>query len=123
MPEIPYLADASTQTGIWRGTDLPTIARAIREVGYWEEVVEWRISTTTAFRIEREVDPSGRRWFKVSATCDHEMTCRCPTLERAMEMMSVYDRLIMDMFWTLGWASWAARRRLEPGPFEVLPPG
>ncbi len=89
------------------------VAAAIERFGFWEDHVEWRISTVTTLRIDPEVT-DGRRWYRVRVVCDGEMTCRTPTIERAVEFMTVYERLTADLFWTFGWPSWARAERPEP---------
>jgi len=90
-----------------------TIEAAILEQGYWEEHVEWRISTVTSSRIE-PVEKDGRRWFKVTVTCDSSMSAHCPTLARAIEYAGVFRRLQKDLFASIGWPSWASKTKLEP---------
>ena len=89
------------------------IQASIEEKGYWEDSVEWRISTVTKMRVE-PIEKDGKRWFRVQVECDYEMVCHCSTLERAVEFLGVYERLITDLFNNLGWASWAALDKLEP---------
>lgn len=108
---VPYLNQLSTKAN--GHTRVLEIKAAIAEKGYWEDFVEWRIFTVTERRIER-IEKDGRPWFRVRVACDHEMICYCPTIERAVEFLGVYERLIADMFWTLGWPSWATADKLEP---------
>ena len=89
------------------------IRASIEEKGYWEDFVEWRISTVTEMRVE-QVERDGKQWYKVRVACDHEWVCHCPTLERAVEFLCIYERLMADLFWVEGWPSWAAANRLEP---------
>jgi hypothetical protein len=99
---------------------LQEIKSAIERDGFWEDMGEWRISTYRTARVE-PVEAQGRRWFEVTVKSDNEMTCHAPTLERALEFMFVFERLAMDLFWTLGWPSWAVRREVEPQPDDTLP--
>ena len=108
---VPYLKQLSKRAK--DGRRVREIKAAIEEKGYWEDFVEWRIFTVTEMRIE-PVDRDGKHLFKVRVACDYEMLCYCPTVERAVEMLGVYERLIVDLFWTLGWAGWATRDRMEP---------
>lgn len=87
---------------------------AIEASGVWEEHIEWRISTVTSLRIEAIQQEEGR-WFKVSVRCDAEMIAVCPTLERAVEYAGIFEYLHSDLFWTIGWPSWAAPGQLSPG--------
>lgn len=120
MTAVPYLVDASDSYARDRITPqlLAEVRSAIAETGAWEINEEWRISTYMFERIE-PVESRGRRWFKVTVRSDTEMVCHAPTLERALEYMAVYERLVMDLFWTLGWPSWAARHRPEPADGET----
>lgn len=121
MPEVPYLAEAAEEALLTASDSrLQAIAVAIRRDGYWEQVVEWRISTETTMRIEVETVRE-RPWYKVSVSCDADMSCHAPTLERAVQFLGVFERLIMDLFWTLGWPSWAAKNRPDPLPTETTP--
>lgn len=120
VPSVPYLADAALYA---RGRLTPELINdvrsAITESGFWEINEEWRISTYMFDRIEI-VEDRDRRWFKVTVRCDTEMTCHAPTLERALEYMAVFERLVMDLFWTLGWPSWATADQPRPGPTDTL---
>jgi hypothetical protein len=89
------------------------IQDSIKEKGYWEESIEWRISTVTRMRVE-PIEKDGKQWYKVQVECDYEMVCHCPTIDRAVEFLGVYERLIADLFYTLGWASWTSLDKLEP---------
>ncbi|MGH2447390.1 MAG: hypothetical protein ACRDFS_02120 [Chloroflexota bacterium] len=121
MPEVSYLAEAADEARRTATESLlGEIATSIRNQGYWEQVVEWRISTETKLRVEVETVRE-RRWYKVSVSCDADLTCHAPTLERALEFLGLFDRLTMDLFWTLGWPSWAAKNRPEPLPSETTP--
>ena len=121
MPSVPYLSDAATNYARARLTpDLVNEVRAaVTESGFWEIDQEWRISTYMFERIEITED-RGRRWFKVTVRSDIEMACHAPTLERALEYMAVFERLVMDLFWTLGWPSSAAEGQPEPGTTDTV---
>ena len=111
MNEISYLARASSEArSLHRIAD---VRAAIDQRGFWEDFCEWRISTVTHLRIE-SFERESEKWFRVHVACDHVMSTECPTLERAVEFLGVYERLIMDLFWTLGWPSWAERGKLKP---------
>lgn len=94
------------------------IAAAIKQHGFWEEEFEWRISTIRTSRIER-TKINGFPVFRVTVECDHRFQCHCPTLERAVYFEGVYTELISDIFYHLGWASWAGRHRLKPNADEI----
>ncbi len=90
-----------------------TIAAAILEHGYWEEHAEWRTSTVTTSRIE-PVSKDGIHWFKVTVTCDTSMSAVCPTLARAIQYAGIFRQLEQDLFFSVGWPSWASRTQLDP---------
>ena len=77
---------------------------AIAKNAEWTESVEWRISTWTDMSI-RPMEHKGRQWFEVSVKCDHEFVCHCPSIERAVFFLGLYDKLIKDLYRQLGWAS------------------
>lgn len=89
------------------------VAAAILEKGYWEEYEEWRISTITTSRIEA-FEKAGTRWFQVTVSCDGSMMAYCPTIARAVEFAGIFERLHRDLFWNVGWPSWAFPDQLEP---------
>ncbi|HEX8174978.1 MAG TPA: hypothetical protein VF543_07650 [Pyrinomonadaceae bacterium] len=107
---IRYLEQLSENAK--RPERLRKVVSAINEQGFWQEVVEWRIFTETIMRIEPE-ERDGIVWYKVSVKCDAEMVCRCPTIERAVEFLGVFERLTVDLFWSLGWPSWVAKNQFE----------
>jgi len=47
--------------------------------------------------------------------CDWELKCRCPSVDRAIKWLGIFEEMIWDLHGTLGWASWAARDRMEAG--------
>ncbi len=108
---IPYLERLSESAK--NEKRVREIKSSIEEKGYWEDFVEWRIFTVTEMRIE-PVERDEKRWYKVRVVCDHEWICHCPTVERAVEFLGIYERLLADLFWTSGWPSWAAANRPEP---------
>jgi hypothetical protein len=108
---VPYLEQLSERAKKARSVE--QIEAAIRDKGYWEDFVEWRISTVTSMRIE-PVERDRKRWYRVQVKCDAEFICHCPTVERAVEFLGVFERLTADLFWTLGWPGWAAPNKLEP---------
>jgi len=83
---------------------LTEITQAVQNRGFWEESYEWRISTVLDARIE-PVEVKSRPWFRVTVKCDHEFLCHTQTIERAAFFVALYQQLIIDMFYNLGWAS------------------
>jgi hypothetical protein len=90
------------------------IRKAIEEKGRYHDAIEWRISTVTELSVE-PVEERGKRWFRASAKCDHEFTCHAPTIERAAQFLRIYEQLIADMLYAVGWPSWASKTKLESG--------
>ena len=93
--------------------------------GQWIEHEEWRISTVTTSRIEpvdrpwREVEGAPPRYFKVTVECDGRFECLSPTLERAVEFVGIDRALVFELWGEFGWATWAAKGRLEPRAGET----
>ena len=102
--KVPYLAQASEDAISEAAGRFTAVAAEIARCGVWEEVVEWRISTDITRRIEVFTEDD-KRWFKVTVSCEVDLVCRAPTLERAMEYLGVFSQMAMDLFWTLGWSS------------------
>jgi hypothetical protein len=107
---VPYLEKLPARAH--RFDRLAEIDAAIERDGFWQETVEWRIMTETTLRIQLE-ESDGKRWYGVSVKCDAEMTCRCPTLSRAVEFLGTFEMLTIDLFWTFGWPSWVSLRQLD----------
>ena len=108
---IPYLEQLGKAGRVH--PRLQEIAAAVERTGIWEDKVEWRIFTVAQLRVDK-IDREGKPWYRVSVKCDHEMVCVAPTLERAVEFLGVYEHLVRDLFWTLGWPSWASPKKPEP---------
>lgn len=98
---------------------LPYIQQTLAEKGVWEEFIEWRISTITELRI-RTVLKNEVIWYQVRVACDQEFQCCCPTLERAIEFMSIYESLIPELFTNQGWPSWASKTTMLAEPRKPL---
>ena len=99
---LPYAPDRTSE-----------IRSAIENNGRCYDAIEWRISTTTVLSVE-PVEVKGKKWYRASAKCDHEFTCHAPTVERAAQFLRVYEQLIVDMLYALGWPSWASMAKLDP---------
>jgi hypothetical protein len=85
---------------------------AIEKDGTWEDCVEWRISTYTETCISPEYFKD-ENWFRVSVKCDYEFSCICPTIDRALEMVGLYQQLIFKLFHQVGWPSWASHESID----------
>lgn len=103
---VPYLESLLNRRYYWPTVD--EVEAAIREKGHWTDFVEWRLMTTTKYRIEPE-ERHGKPFYKVTVSCDSTMVCHCPTIERAITYAVVFGRLQADLYWTMGWPS-------QPGP-------
>ena len=93
------------------------IRTSIQRERFWEDHIEWGLSRITSLRIdrvERDDRPSSKTWYRVQVECDTKMVCECPTLERAVEFLGIYELLVVDLVWTAGWPSWATVSKLEP---------
>jgi hypothetical protein len=83
---------------------LAQVKEAVEKQGFWQDSHEWRISTVLDARIE-PVEVKSHQWFRVTVKCDHEFLCHTQTIERAVFFLALYQQLIIDMFYNLGWAS------------------
>lgn len=99
---VPYLESLLNRKYYWPTAD--EVEAAIHEKGYWSDLVEWRLMAETRLRIE-PVERYGKPFYKVTVSCDSEMVCHCPTIERAITYAVVFFRLQADLFWTMGWPS------------------
>jgi len=87
-----------------RAKRVQDIRIAIEASGRWHEIEEWRISTT----LEASVEPirsHDKDWYLVRVACDNEFVCHTATIDRAAEFVEIYRRLVIDMFYNLGWPS------------------
>ena len=97
---------------------LAQIEEEIKRKGYWEEFDEWRIFTTTSFRITpvEQLDDKNQTKkliYAVQVKCDYDLRCECPTLKRAVHFCEVFQQWIMKAFREEGWPSWAEKTKLE----------
>lgn len=84
---------------------IPEILGALKQYGIWERAVEWSDSASFMNRIEH-VDFEDMSLFKVNVSCGHNFSCLCPTIERAVECMQLYQGMIKEAFYQAGWPSW-----------------
>ena len=80
------------------------IRTAIEATGKWHDIEEWRISTTLEASVE-PVRAHNKDWYLVRVACDNEFSCHTATLDRAAEFVEIYRRIIIDIFYNLGWPS------------------
>ncbi|MEG3085684.1 hypothetical protein U1707_18750 [Sphingomonas sp. PB2P12] len=92
---------------------LKLISVAISETGRWEDEEEWRISTWFTSSIVEGV-LSERPWFTVAVACDGQtLSCGSPSLERAYGFMRLYQKLIVDQFYSVG-PPWSDQSPFKP---------
>jgi hypothetical protein len=108
---VPYLEGLSKKAH--DGNRTKEIREAIEKNGFWEGCFEWRIFTVTEMRVD-PVEREGKIWYQVKVKCDSEHICQCPTIERAVEFLGVFEKLVQDLFWSLGWPSWAGPKQMKP---------
>jgi len=78
------------------------IEDAIRREGAWSDSYEWRIMTYNDVRIELADLPEGQR-YRVEVACgDQKLSCSCRNLRTAFVYMRLYERLIMQGFYSIG---------------------
>ena len=90
------------------------IEAAIERDGAWEEYREWRIGTESTNRIE-----PAEAGYRASTDCDGVYEAAVRSLPMALEALEVLFSLRRDLFYEVGWASWADRRQMTPGEGEV----
>lgn len=82
------------------------VVSAVEANGRWEEDEEWRISTWFNSSIVQST-LNERPWFTATVTCDGQtLSCGSPSIERAYGFMRLYQKLIVDQFYSVGppWA-------------------
>ncbi|OVE78396.1 hypothetical protein BVX98_00380 [bacterium F11] len=107
---VPYIEKLSKKAK--NQSRIDEVKRAIEKTGEWTASEEWRISTVTEMSI-KQVEQQGKKWYRVKISCDNEMACHTPTIERAVEFLGIFEVLAQDLFWTIGWPSWKGPK--EPG--------
>ena len=98
--------------------DISKVEAAIRDKGYWEEHIEWRIFTDTHFRVTpvEQLDEKNQTKclvYTVRVHCDYDLRCECPTLARALHFCDVFQEWIMAGWEKEGWPSWAEKTKLH----------
>ena len=102
------LAELEGRTASVLGT-VEEVRSALERDGRWSESYEWRISTAGTDAIERV--PTGA--FR--AVVDHHGTFQASfaTFAEACEAMCVLSQIQKDLFYAVGWDSWADRGRSD----------
>jgi hypothetical protein len=104
----------------WNGPVSDLLERAddvearIGRDGAWEEYREWRIGTESSNRLERV-----GVGYRASTDCDGVYQATVRSLPMALEALEVLFSLSRDLFYEIGWASWAGRRQMTPGEGPV----
>ena len=104
----------------WKGPVSDLLERAadvemsIERTGAWEEYDEWRIGTVSTHRIEK-----AGLGFRASTECGGVFVATVSSLPKALEAIHVLFALERDLFYEVGWSSWAGRRQREPGAEEM----
>lgn len=107
LPET-YLDELSRIAKNKYVTRLEEVSEIVEKKGYWEENIEWRIFTNMKLRITKTDYIESER-YEVAVKCDYQLTAHCPTIERALEFVGIYEILVMDMWRTFGWPSWKSK--------------
>ena len=84
------------------------IKAALDGDGYWEIDYEWRIMTPGSERIEKR----GRKYF-VRATCHGVFAAEFEEFATAVEASQVFSSIQKDLFYAVGWSSWAGWGQYE----------
>jgi hypothetical protein len=84
------------------------IEEAVEAEGVWEDSYEWRMATDGTDRIER-----GSGGYAVTATHHGTFTAAFESLAEALDALGVLSKIQKDLFYALGWASWAGPGRLS----------
>jgi hypothetical protein len=90
------------------------VEESLERSGAWESYDEWRISTDSTHRIER-----AGLGYRVSTECDGVYAATARSIPIALEALHVLFALRKDLFYEIGWASWAGRSQIEPGEGSV----
>jgi hypothetical protein len=65
------------------------VENAIEKEGFWEESVEWRISTVMNSRIEPKIQHD-KGWFITTVKCEQEVMIPAASIERAIVFKKLY---------------------------------
>jgi hypothetical protein len=90
------------------------VEASIEHTGAWEEYNEWRMGTVSTNRIER----AGLA-YRATTECGDVYAATVGSIPKALEALQVLSALQRDLFYEVGWASWAGRRQMTPGEDEV----
>ena len=88
--------------------EIAEVEEAILQNGFWEENIEWRISTTTVSRIEPKTE-NDKKWFITTVNCEQEIKIPAATIARAIIFKKIYFDFQIELFYKQGWASWKTK--------------
>src|SRR5262245_11011829 len=88
------------------------IRSAVQANGRWDNQLEWRISTVAQRSIEC-FERKGHTWYRVQVTCDYGFSADCPTLDRAIEFLGLFQSLLFHMWQSFGWPSWVTKTEVK----------
>lgn len=76
------------------------VIEAIEKNNEFVEYAEWRMGTCAEIKITLNQEK-----YDVSVIYDYNISCTCPSLERAIEMAGLYLQLIIKLEQQIGWPS------------------
>jgi len=88
--------------------EIKEVSDAITKDGYWEENIEWKISTNTISRIEPKIE-NGKEWFITTVKCEQEIKIPAASIERAIIFKKIYFDFQLELLYAVGWASWKTK--------------
>ena len=88
--------------------EIKEVEKQIAEKGFWEQDLEWRISTVMTSKIEPKVK-DGIKWFITTVKCEQEVMIPAKTIERAIIFQKIYADFQMELWHEQGWASWTSK--------------
>ncbi len=91
--------------------EIKEVEKQISEKGFWEQEIEWHISTVMTSRIEPQ-NKNGERWFITTVKCEQEVMIPAKTIERAIIFRKIYEDFQKELWHELGWASWTQKNKL-----------
>jgi hypothetical protein len=86
------------------------VRQSLERGDVWEESYEWRMATDGTDRLER----LGEHAFRSVVTHHGEFSLEAHSFPIAYEALRVLSSLQKDLFYAVGWSSWAGPRRMEP---------
>ena len=101
---MPYLKKISEYAAT--KDEIKQVETAIDHCGFWEDIIEWRISTVMTNRIEPKIE-NERKWFITTVKCEQEVMIPAATIERAIIFKKLYQDFQMELWHEQGWASWS----------------